>query len=199
MRRVADLLERVVAGVGNVVDGARAEQLQALRDVFRRSRNLHVADDTRGVAGATLRVFDFDGENRARGRARSIAKVGSDWLQLLVINRGAVAGDAVVVHRIHAVGREVHVVRGARTFTLDAFDGDAGESQVVGELPVVGRDVNEFAQPCGKDFHAGMSLQIAELPNCRSAEFKTEKASKRNSAIPQFRSSAIMRTAPRTS
>ena len=37
---VADLLQRVVAGVGDVVDGARAEQFQALRDFFRRRRDL---------------------------------------------------------------------------------------------------------------------------------------------------------------
>ena len=55
VRGMAELVERVVGGVGGVVDGARAQQFQALDDVLRRWADLHVANDARGVSRAALR------------------------------------------------------------------------------------------------------------------------------------------------
>ena len=56
-----------------------------------------------------------------------------------VVDGGGFAGDAVVVHGVDAVGGDVHLeeVAVAGTEGVDAFDGDAAEGEVVGELPIV--------------------------------------------------------------
>ena len=62
VRGMAKLVQRIVGGVSDVVDGARAQQLQTLDDVLRRRADLDVADDARGISRTALRVFDDDRE-----------------------------------------------------------------------------------------------------------------------------------------
>jgi len=77
-----------------------------------------------------------------------------------VIYRCRLAGDAVVVHGVHAVRGDVHIEeRGfgvARSVVdlKDTFDGDAAQGEVFGELRVI--DVEDWevgAEPFGEDFH----------------------------------------------
>ena len=64
-------------------------------------------------------------------------------VQRQVVDGGSFASDAVVVHGVDAVGGDVHVEE--RTFSVtgcvrereDAFDGDAAEGEVFGELVVI--------------------------------------------------------------
>ena len=62
MGGMAKLVERVVRGVGGVVDRARAQQLKPVYDQLGRWTDLHVANDAGGVSRAALRVFDDDGK-----------------------------------------------------------------------------------------------------------------------------------------
>ena len=64
------------------------------------------------------------------------------------------AGDAVVVHGVDAVGGDVHLeeraVAGAEI--VDAFDGDAAEGQVFGELGVGDGEIGQItAEPIGQE------------------------------------------------
>ncbi len=49
VRGMSEFVDRVVGGVGGVVDGARTQQFQALRDAFGRRTDLHPANDARRV------------------------------------------------------------------------------------------------------------------------------------------------------
>ena len=80
-----------------------------------------------------------------------------------VVDGGGFAGDAVVVHGVDAVGGDVHleeaavgVAEGVAAEVVDAFDGDAAEGEVVGELAIVdggGEGGQVVAEPAGKDLH----------------------------------------------
>ena len=77
-----------------------------------------------------------DGERLGCGPAAGSASI--EGLELKAVDRRRLAGDAVVVHGIDAVGGDVHLVERtvARAEIVDAFDGDAAQGQVVGELRV---------------------------------------------------------------
>ena len=71
------------------------------------------------------------------------------------------AGDAVVVHRVDAVGGDVHLeeVDVVWAERVDAFYGYAAEGEVVGELPIVSRDTRDVgAEPLCNDVHDGRFL-----------------------------------------
>src|SRR4029077_11163830 len=70
-----------------------------------------------------------------------------------VVDGGGLARDAVVVHRVYAVGGDVHLVDGVHALALDRLDGDSGVGQVESKLTVVGLDGDEVAQPVGRDLH----------------------------------------------
>ncbi len=77
--------------------------------------------------------------------------------QLYAVDCGGLAGDAVVVHGIDAVGGDVHLVERAvtRAKIEDAFNGDAAQGEIFGELGVVDRKFRQItAKPLGKNFHA---------------------------------------------
>ncbi len=85
------------------------------------------------------------------------------------------ARDAVVVHGVDAVGGDVHLeeraVAGAEI--VDAFDGDAAQGQVFGELGVDDGEIGQItAKPFGENLHA-----IHRLASCRAARDGCELAS----------------------
>ena len=57
-----------------------------------------------------------------------------EWREWQVVDRRGFAGDAVVVHGVDAVGRDVHLeeVAVARAKIVDALNGDAAEGEVIG-------------------------------------------------------------------
>ena len=69
--------------------------------------------------------------------------VGVQRSQRQVVDGRRLARDAVVVHRIHAIGGDVHLeeVPVAGTKIVHAFDRDAAQGQVFGELAVVDGNV----------------------------------------------------------
>ena len=69
------------------------------------------ADDAGGVSRAALGVFDDDREISHR-TASHVGSFGCKRLQLHAVNRRRLARHAVVVHGVHAVGGQVHLVNG---------------------------------------------------------------------------------------
>ena len=94
-------------------------------------------------------VFDDDGEMSAFSRCSPFGSFGSTGLQVDAVDGRRLARHAVVVHGVHAIGGQVHLVDGRAVLFLDGLHGDAGRGQVFGELTIVGRDVDELTQPCG--------------------------------------------------
>ena len=77
-----------------------------------------------------------------------------------VVDGGGFAGYAVVVHGVDAVGGDVHVeeggigVAGCVVELEDAFDGDAAEGEVFGELGVIDVENGQVeAEPVGENLH----------------------------------------------
>ena len=70
-----------------------------------------------------------------------------------------------MVHGVDAVGGDVHLVEVAVGFSIrgaegvDAFDGDAAEGEIVGELLIISRNVRDVgAEPGGQNIHGLASL-----------------------------------------
>ena len=103
-------------------------------------RDGDVADDLRGEASAEGWGVDADGKSVGR---RGLRQRRVELVQRQVVDGGGFAGDAVVVHGVDAVGGDVHVeergfgVAGDVVDLEDAFNGDAAEGEVFGELSVV--------------------------------------------------------------
>ena len=80
-----------------------------------------------------------------------------------VVDRCGFARDAVVVHGIDAVGRDVHLKARAAGRGEDTFDGNAAQGQVFGELGVGDGKLGKVgAQPLGEDIHRGLSSSIRQ-------------------------------------
>ena len=62
VRGMSEFVDRVVGGVGGVVDGARTQQFQPLHDVLGRRTDLHAANDARRVPRTAFGVVDDDGK-----------------------------------------------------------------------------------------------------------------------------------------
>ncbi len=88
-------------------------------------------------------------------------KLGVQRREREIVDGGRLAGDAVVVHGVDAVGGDVHLKEVAVPFSerVDAFDGDAAEGEVVGELPVGdGERWEVVAEPVRKNLHESTFL-----------------------------------------
>src|SRR6185312_2521948 len=94
--------ERVIGSVGGIVYGALVHAGEALYDCFRRGFDLYAVNYASGVAGAALLVLNF------HGGAGVLARAGRQFrfqgLEREIVNRRALTSDAVVVHRVGAVG-----------------------------------------------------------------------------------------------
>ena len=96
-------------------------------------------------------------DGKRLGRRARLGKREIERLQRNAIDRRRLARDAVVVHRVDAVGGDVHLVERAVAGAeiVDAFDGDAAQGQVFGELRVVDGKLGQItAKPFGKNLHA---------------------------------------------
>ena len=142
-----------VGGVDGVGDLLLLEQAEVGGD-FRagepvaRVADGDVAQNAGGEAAAGVFGFDLHGEGLGRRVAAREARSRAACSCNAVDGRGF-ARDAVVVHGIDAVGGDVHLeeraVAGAEI--EDAFDGDAAQGQVFGELRVVDGEFGQIS--CG--------------------------------------------------
>jgi hypothetical protein len=116
-----------------------------------------------GEASAEVGGIDADGEWRRGGSGGG--ERGVECGQRDVVDGGGLAGDAVVVHGVDAVGGDVHVEERAGGIGSweDAFDGDAAEGEVFSELGVVDVERGQVgAEPTGQDLH-GWTLLVYPL------------------------------------
>jgi hypothetical protein len=146
-----------VRDVDRVRDRFLPEFAEVMRDDALGGRDRDAADNLRGKASAQVRRLDADGERLGR---RGLGQARIERVQRHVVDGRRLAGDAVVVHGVDAVGGDVHVeergfgVAGDVVDLEDAFDGDAAQGQVFGELSVIDVQDREIgAEPFGKDFH----------------------------------------------
>ena len=123
--------------------GARSKKREAARDVFRRRLDGDATNDAGRVTRALLGSLNINAEVCISRRAQ----LGCDRLEIDVVDGGALARDAVVVHGVDAIGGDVDFVDAVAVVLVDTFDGDAGHGEIVGELAVVDLEVNEVANP----------------------------------------------------
>jgi len=92
----------------------------------------------------------FSGKQRLR-------QFNIEGLQFNAIDGRSLARDAIVVHRIDPVGGKVHLVERAIAGAEieDAFNGNAAQGQVFGELGVRYGELGQIAtEPLCEDLHA---------------------------------------------
>ena len=100
--------------------------------------------------GHKLRFLNVDGDF---GLALRSGQFRLDRPKRQIVERRSLARDAVVIHGVGTVGGDLHLEDGAVAFAGDAFDRDAGKRKFVRKTTVVDREVNEVAQPMGRNFH----------------------------------------------
>jgi hypothetical protein len=61
-----------------------------------------------------------------------------------------------MIHRIRAVGRDLHLEDSVFAVAGNTLDRNARERKFVGQTRIVNREVNELAQPLRRDFHERM-------------------------------------------
>ena len=58
-----------------------------------------------------------------------------------------------MIHRVGTVGSDLHFEDGIRAFPGYTFDRDADAGQIFRKAGVVNGNVNEIANPLGREFH----------------------------------------------
>src|SRR5262249_26793079 len=129
--------------------------LEPLLDLFGRWLDADASQHARGEAAAEVGLLDPDAVGLRI--LMSFRKFRLDRLQIYVVDRRRLARHAVVVHRVHAVGGDVHLEGGVRAGALDRLDSDAGVRQILRKLAVVDIELNEVAHPIWRDPHANCS------------------------------------------
>jgi len=131
------------------------ERREVVGDDALRRANRDTTNDARGEAAAQVLRLDADGKAYT-GHVLRGCFAERERLQRHAIDRGSLARYAVVVHRVDAVGGDVHFVqRAAARGGKLAFDGDAAQGEVFGKLPVVHGEFRKIgAKPVGQDVHA---------------------------------------------
>ena len=141
-----------VGGVDGVGDFLLLEKLEVGGDFGAGKPVARVADgDAAQNAGgeAAAGVFGFDAHGEGLARTARFWKCNIERLEFNAVDGRGLARDAVVVHGVDAVGGDVHLeeraVAGAEI--VDAFDGDAAQGQVFGELGVGDGEIGQI--DCG--------------------------------------------------
>ena len=156
---LADFVEHVVAGVGHVADAALVDEFEAMRDLRGGRCDLDSAHDAGGVTRAALGVLDDDGEVRVA----ALGNLRRDGRKVEVVDGGDLAGDAVVVHGIDAVGGDLGLPGLVGTLAEVAFNGDAADGERFGHLAVAGGGRDEVANPIRLKFSLRKLLQEAHV------------------------------------
>ena len=149
--------EDEVGGVDGVRDLLLAEEGEVFGDATGGGADLHVAEDAGGEAAAEGLGGGVDTDGKGGG-GLGLGQGGVERGEGQVVDGRGLAGDAVMVHGVDAVGGDVHLEQMALGEGVDAFDGDAAEGEVLGELTVVdgrGEGGEKAAEPVREDLHEG--------------------------------------------
>ena len=157
--------EDEVGGVDGIGDLFLVEEGEVLGHFGGAGGDGDVADYLRGEAAAEAFGFWCDADGEGLVDERADGEPGVEGGEGKVVDGGGLAGDAVVVHGVDAVGGDVHFEEVAVGFAIgsaqrvDAFYGDSAEGEVFGELVIIDRDVGDVgAEPGGEDIHDGRLL-----------------------------------------
>ena len=130
----------------------------------KRPQRVGASTVTGKVVGEVWPSGDMRGSSTALPDSNDESAVGPEGEERQVVDGGGFAGDAVVVHGVDAVGSDVHLEEGAvrrpvvAAEIVNAFDGDAAEGEVVGELPVGDSEGGQVvAEPLRENVHDGLS------------------------------------------
>src|ERR1700733_9914095 len=158
-------VEDEVRGIDGVRDLFLAEESEVFGDFACAGGDGYVANDLRGETAAEAFGFGGDADGEGLVDERANGEFGVEGRERQVVDGGGLAGNAVVVHGVDAVGGDVHLVEVAVGFSIrgaegvDAFDGDAAEGEIFGEFVIIDRDVGDVgAQPSGENIHDGRLL-----------------------------------------
>ena len=157
---MAHAQQDIVAGVDSVRDLLLPQRGKALDDDARGRRNPYIAQYPRRKSATE--VFRLDAYRKSRPRLGHRQRY-IEWRKRQAIDRRRLPRHAVVVHRIDAVGGDVHFVERAadrRRNVEDTFDGDPAQGQVVGKGAVIGGEAGEVgAEPGSENIHGESASQ----------------------------------------
>ncbi len=173
MRGLAHRQPGKVGGIHGVRDAFLFEQAEVGGDFRAREPVARIADGDaaqhpRGEAPAG--VFGLDAHREGLAGRAGLWQFKRKRLQSQPIDRRRLARHAVVVHRVNAVGGDVHLVERAvaRAQIVDAFNGYAAQRQVFGELGVVDGQFRQIgAEPFGQYVHFFLSLSASQPRTAR--------------------------------
>src|SRR5206468_1452979 len=60
MRGLTEFQQGVIRGVGGIVDGLLSQRCETLLEIFRRSADLYIPDNSRGISGTECGICDLD-------------------------------------------------------------------------------------------------------------------------------------------
>ena len=152
---------RRIHGVGNLLLLQQPEVGAHLRASIPipRLAHRHVPQHPRREAPARiLRLNPDRKELAARAAFRQFTR---KLRQLQSINRRRLPRHPVVVHRVYAIGRNIHLIKRSVPVAerIDAINGNSAQRQVFGKPRVVHRQPRQVAsQPFCKNFHVGYLL-----------------------------------------
>ena len=149
--RVAHLHHHVVREVHHVVDGPHADGFQAVPDPGGRRPQAHVQDAGREPR-AKVGGLDPDLED-LRCRRTLLGEAPLERPQGQPVEDRDLAGEAVDVHAVHAVGGDVEVEHRVLAVALQAVQGESREGEVLAQTAGLDRDVDELAKPGEGNLH----------------------------------------------
>src|SRR3984885_13032577 len=154
-------VEDEVRGIDGVRDLFLAEESEVFGDFACAGGDGYVANDLRGETAAEAFGFGGDADGEGLCDERANGEFGVEGRERQIVDGGGLAGDAVVVHGVDAVGGDVHLEEvavgfslGGRAEIVDAFYGYAAEGESFGELVIIDRNVGDVgAEPVGENLH----------------------------------------------
>ena len=151
MGRVPHLQHDVVAEVDDVVDGPDPHLLEALLHPVGRGTGAHV-EDPRREAGAEVRGLDLHLEDLRR-RGPLLGEAELQGPEGTAVDDRHLPGQAVDVHRVHAVGGDVEVEDRVVSLALDAPQLEAHHRQGLADPGGLLGGVDELSEPGNRELH----------------------------------------------
>ena len=156
MRRLPHRQPSEVRRIHRPRDRLLPDRTEVLRDQTVRRLHIHIANHSRRKPPA--QILRLDPHRKRITRPRSLHRCAEPLRQRPQrhsINRRRLARYPVVVHRIHAVRRNVHLkARSAARSREDALNRNAAQRQVFSELRIAHVQLRQIrADPLGQNIH----------------------------------------------
>src|SRR6185295_9841974 len=146
------LEHHVVGYVGNVVDRALSYRLEPLGQPFRRRRDFHTLNNPRGVSRTQVWIENLNGRYGLGIRFAFIQR-DRPMNQRSAAHKRGFARDAEMRKRVRAIRSQIEIEDVIIADGFDAFDGESGHRQPLGQLFWIQRERHKLAQPLITDLH----------------------------------------------